>query len=203
MYYLYVKTHNITGLKYLGKTIQDPYKYKGSGKRWLKHIVKHGYDVSTSILLVTECETELKETGKFFSEFFNVVADSRWANLKIEEGDGGATFKGRTHKPETIALMRQNALQRPPVSMETRSKLSKSKQGQTKGVPRPRSKEHQDNLTKALQGKLPWNRNRSGYKCKSEIVTCPHCGKTGGSGGIKRWHFDNCNSNPKANENIC
>jgi hypothetical protein len=31
--YLYKKTHNITGLKYLGKTAQsNPYKYPGSGK---------------------------------------------------------------------------------------------------------------------------------------------------------------------------
>lgn len=24
------------------------------------------------------------------------------------------------------------------------------------------------------------------------IVTCPHCHKTGGSGVMTRWHFDNC-----------
>lgn len=23
-------------------------------------------------------------------------------------------------------------------------------------------------------------------------VTCPHCGVTGGYGGLRRWHFDNC-----------
>ena len=36
--YLYVKTHNKSGLKYLGKTIQNPFKYKGSGTYWLRHI---------------------------------------------------------------------------------------------------------------------------------------------------------------------
>jgi hypothetical protein len=35
---LYVKTHNITGLKYFGKTTNDPFKYKGSGKYWLDHL---------------------------------------------------------------------------------------------------------------------------------------------------------------------
>jgi len=48
--YLYLKTHNKTGLKYLGKTIQNPYKYQGSGEYWIPHIKKHGYDVTTKIL---------------------------------------------------------------------------------------------------------------------------------------------------------
>lgn len=47
--YLYVKTHNITGKKYLGKTTRDDYhEYPGSGKIWKKHLKKHGYDYSTS-----------------------------------------------------------------------------------------------------------------------------------------------------------
>ena len=49
--YLYIKTHKITGLKYFGKTTRtDPYTYKGSGVRWMNHIRKHGYDISTEIL---------------------------------------------------------------------------------------------------------------------------------------------------------
>ena len=90
MLYLYIKTHNITGLKYLGKTsAKDPFLYKGSGKRWTNHIKKHGYNVTTEILLVTEDENELKETGIFFSNIFNVVNSPSWANLKVEQADGG------------------------------------------------------------------------------------------------------------------
>lgn len=29
-----------------------------------------------------------------------------------------------------------------------------------------------------------------------QIVECPHCLLTGGSGGMRRWHFDNCQGNP-------
>jgi hypothetical protein len=47
---LYLKTHNQTGLQYLGKTTQDPFTYKGSGSYWRKHIAKHGNDVTTTIL---------------------------------------------------------------------------------------------------------------------------------------------------------
>ena len=68
MYKLYVKTHNITGLKYLGKTNnKNPHKYRGSGTYWKRHIAVHGYDVTTEILLITDDYDELKETGKFFN----------------------------------------------------------------------------------------------------------------------------------------
>ena len=81
IYYLYVKTHLVSGLKYLGKTEKDPYIYKGSGVRWKNHIRKHGYDVRTDILLMTDDYDELVETGLFFSKLFNVVESKEWANL--------------------------------------------------------------------------------------------------------------------------
>jgi hypothetical protein len=87
-YYLYVKTHNITGLKYLGQTKNNPFKYKGSGKRWLRHLKVHGYNIKTEILLQTLCYDELVETGLFFSKLFNVVKSNNWANLTEECGNG-------------------------------------------------------------------------------------------------------------------
>jgi hypothetical protein len=33
--YLYKKIHNKTGLKYLGKTTQNPYSYQGSDTGWI------------------------------------------------------------------------------------------------------------------------------------------------------------------------
>jgi len=89
MIYLYLKIHNKTGLKYLGKTTKKDYhSYPGSGKRWLRHLRKHGFDYTTSILLATECDKELKETGIFFSNLFNIVESPEWANLMEEKGDG-------------------------------------------------------------------------------------------------------------------
>ena len=87
--YLYVKTHNNTGMKYLGKTTKpDPHKYPGSGKRWTRHLKKHGYDYTTKILLATEDKEELKETGLYFSKLWNIVESDEWANLMPEKGDG-------------------------------------------------------------------------------------------------------------------
>jgi len=91
MIYLYIKTHNKTGLKYLGKTIRDPYKYKGSGKRWTAHIKAHGYDVTTEILATFTTNEELKTFSIPLSKKLNIVESTEWANLKLESGDGGDT----------------------------------------------------------------------------------------------------------------
>ena len=91
--YLYVKTHNKTGLKYLGKTTKkDSHKYFGSGIRWLNHLNKHGYDYTTDILRECHSEEELKEWGLYYSNLWNIVESKEWANLKTEEGQGGSGF---------------------------------------------------------------------------------------------------------------
>ena len=90
MFYLYIKTHNKTGLKYLGKTKQDPYKYKGSGKYWLLHLNKHGNDVSTEVVGIYNTNSELAKAGLELSNKLDVVNSTEWANLKEEAGDGGA-----------------------------------------------------------------------------------------------------------------
>jgi hypothetical protein len=87
--YLYVKTHVQTGLKYLGKTTQDPFKYYGSGIRWLNHLNKHGYTISTQIICESEDAQYIAQQGVYYSVLWDVVDSPDWANLKLEEGDGG------------------------------------------------------------------------------------------------------------------
>ena len=88
--YLYKKTHNKTGLQYLGKTTsKNPYKYQGSGIRWANHIKSHGYDVTTEILKECQTNDEIREWGKYYSELWNVVESKDWANLTEEAGPGG------------------------------------------------------------------------------------------------------------------
>lgn len=94
--YLYVKTHNVTGLKYLGKTsADDPHKYCGSGTYWKAHLRIHGHDYSTEILRVCSSKLEVQEFGVYYSNLWNIVTltDNNgkkiWANLKPESGDGG------------------------------------------------------------------------------------------------------------------
>ena len=102
-HYLYVKTHNVTGLKYLGTTENNPFKYHGSGKHWKRHYKKHGKDISTQILLVTECEEELIKTGLFFSRLWNVVGSNEWANLTEETGQGIGSDQSKRIQRDRIA----------------------------------------------------------------------------------------------------
>lgn len=89
-YYLYLKEHNKTGLKYLGQTCaKDPNVYTGSGTYWKRHIAKNGYDVTTTILFETTDKRELRKVGRQYSRQWNVVQSNIFANMKEESGDGG------------------------------------------------------------------------------------------------------------------
>lgn len=99
IYYLYVKTHKKTGLKYLGKTTQsNPHLYTGSGKDWISHLNEHGKDYDTTI--IKECTTrkELSEWGRHYSNLWNVAESPEWAN-RIPETGGGPGWKSGEDNP--------------------------------------------------------------------------------------------------------
>lgn len=146
--YLYIKTHQITGLKYFGKTTNDPYRYYGSGIYWLRHLREHGYKIDTEVIGLFHNYNECKEFAINFSIKENIVESSNWANLRIENGlDGGDT--GRTNYT--------------PLSTETRIKISEKNKGKspynkgTKGLcpgnKSPRTEETKQKLRKANLGK--------------------------------------------------
>lgn len=84
--YLYVKQHSKTGLKYFGKTIRNPFKYKGSGKRWLNHIRKHGTNqVKTLEIWGFDDEELCSKFAVKFSIENDIVGSAEWANLIIED----------------------------------------------------------------------------------------------------------------------
>ena len=95
IYYLYVKTHIKTGLKYLGQTKQNPFKYKGSGTDWKNHIKQFGNQVNTEIIFQTSSIEERNKWGRYYSILWNIVTSSDdfgnkiWANKVIESGGGG------------------------------------------------------------------------------------------------------------------
>lgn len=94
MIYLYIKTHNKTGLKYFGKTIREPFSYLGSGTYWKKHLHKHGNDIKTEIVAVFEDKQKASDFALTFSETYDIVNSNEWANLIPENGiNGGDTSK--------------------------------------------------------------------------------------------------------------
>ena len=91
-YKLMVKTHNITGLKYLCKTERDnAYVYLGSGTYWKKHLKQHGKNISTQIIFETDDKVKFKQEGLYYSSLWNIVESKEWANFRPENGDGGDT----------------------------------------------------------------------------------------------------------------
>ena len=142
-YYLYVKTHQTTGLKYLGVTSKkDPYSYKGSGKTWLRHLKEFGRNYTTEILLETDSTDEIREKGIYYSELWNIVDSKEWANQKKERGEGGWTpIKGRNPWNKGI-----------PMSDEQRQKIRQTMLGKYVGKSNPfYGKTHSDETKEKLR----------------------------------------------------
>ena len=93
----------------------------------------------------------------------------------------GLAHKGKTVSDETKDKMRAAATNR---SDETKAKMSNANRGRT--------------VSDETRAKLSeWQK---GIPKPQPQLTCPHCGLTGGSNAIKRWHMDNCKFNqPSAN----
>lgn len=90
--HLYVKKHNRTGLKYFGRTTENPYEYRGSGAYWTRHLDKYGDDVSTTIVGTYTDSEMLRAAAEAFSTEKKIVSSTKWANLLGE--DGGVSGDG-------------------------------------------------------------------------------------------------------------
>jgi len=130
---LYVKTHKQTGLKYFGKTVQDPFSYLGSGIRWTRHLAKYGNDVSTEIIGQFENIDECSKVALQFSAENDIVKSKEWANLIPENGMIGGAIHNSPHSDETklkISEANKGRLvgeKNPAKRPEVREKLRKPK----------------------------------------------------------------------------
>ena len=211
--YLYKKTHNKTGLQYLGKTKQDPLKYRGSGTDWAPHIKEHGYDVTTEILKECLTKEELSYWGRYYSKLWNVVDDPNWANRIPETGGGGdlsgASRVGIPRTEETKQKLRDSLTGRkqPAEQIEKRRIANRKPRPSMQG--RKCDPIHIAARKKSLTGKKKSNTDKmKGPKTETHsknislgkrgkklaVDTCPHCNKTGGRGNMMRYHFDFCKS---------
>lgn len=142
IYYLYKKTHQKTGLNYLGYTQRNPYEYVGSGSYWTAHLKKHGYSINTEVLLETESKDEIKSVGKYYSDLWNIVeakdatGKKLWANLKPEEGVGGSIPRTKPYPKSARKIISQKLKGRVygSYSPEHGANISKAKQGHNKGL---------------------------------------------------------------------
>lgn len=149
--YLYVKTHFKTGLKYLGKTTQNPYTYLGSGIDWKAHLKEHGEEHTTEILKECKSNKELNEWGRYYSRLFNVVESNDWANRIPETGGGWCDEEARKKISKSLT-----GFKRPLISDEHRKNLSES----CKSISKPRSDKHQKALTESIKANWADNDER-------------------------------------------
>jgi hypothetical protein len=193
--YLYLKTHNKTGLKYLGKTIHDDVdSYKGSGIRWTNHIKKHGYDVTTEILFQSDDKNEFSEFASFLSEELDIVNSNEFANLCPEQGQGGTTVDSpeRREKISKALKGRKNTWIKKGINSGNVSAVD-TLTGETVRVSLEEFKSNRY-VGVAIKNKNKKYAKRKPYKRTNSIVTCPHCGKEGAKNNMTRYHFDNCQS---------
>lgn len=122
--YLYIKQHRITKLKYFGKTIRkDPYKYKGSGTRWINHIKYHKNLVDTIWLKLFTDIDELVEYAVKFSIEHDIVNSHEWANLIEETGLIGITSAQASEYNKQLVLLNKHNFQNGETTRNIQLKL--------------------------------------------------------------------------------
>lgn len=157
--HLYVKTHNKTGLKYFGKTTQDPFVYKGSGIYWRRHLNIHGDNISTEIIGSFTDESECKRVATEFSISNNITESCDWANLRDETLTGGFDHIHSKHLSRDYMKQRWK-------DESYRKKMTEMSNSQWSEENKKRAKEWMENY---------WTPERRNAKAKSMI------GNTNGS----------------------
>ncbi len=131
---LYIKCQTKNNIQYFGKTIQEPFKYKGSGKVWKDIHKKYSYnDVATMVLAeYSEDDPMLIEYALGFSAANNIVVSSTWANLIPEDGKGGGPRMYGKDNPMFGKVGRLNHNYKKPRTTKTKKRISDAQ----KGVPK-------------------------------------------------------------------
>jgi len=218
MHKLMIKIHNVTGLKYLCYTQKDDHvSYLGSGKHWKRHILEHGSDITTELIFETDDYDLFVKVARIKSIEFDVVNSNNWANLKLEEGDGGDTVSnkcwitnGETDRyhdvsksiPDGWIKGRSNCKFNDPKfqsEMSYRGHASQTHETRLKAAAKATETKRQRNTFPNISGdNNPSKRPDVKIKLKQiainrPFVVCPHCGKEGkASPGMYQFHFKNC-----------
>ena len=130
-YFLYQKESPL-GLKYVGMTTRNPYKYYGSGKYWRRHLNKHKFginDIKTTILYASNIEKEVNEFALAYSTQNNIVESQDFANLMPESGID--SVRGRKMSEKTRDVLKYYNTNK-KLSLETIEKILRNRTS-TKG----------------------------------------------------------------------
>jgi hypothetical protein len=197
IYTLYIKRHQITGLKYLGYTSAlDPISYRGSGKYWSLHIKKHGYLVDTETLYKTSNINEIKELGSYYSELWNIVESADWANLKPESGNGG-WVPGLSSKTQQSRIANgTHHFLSGDISRKSNKKRIENGTHNFLGQTNPTHKRIENKTHHFYDGNIARNNNlkrlAEGTHTSQIKKTCEWCGKICDVANFAKYHGSKC-----------
>ncbi len=102
-YKLMIKTHQITGLKYLCVTTRNNYhEYSGSGKAWKDHLIKNGRKWNTELIFESDDIIEFSRMCLEKSLEYNIVGSTDWANIILEHGGGEYPVDETGHRIQRV-----------------------------------------------------------------------------------------------------
>lgn len=194
--WLYIKQHDLTKLKYFGKTTAtDPLKYKGSGKYWNDHLRQHGTKITTLWCELFTDKQSLIDFAIRFSKENNIIESKDWANLIEENGIDGwhpgqkRKFKKRKPLSEEHKAKLRAARAKQIITEETKKKISDSKKGKLGYSRKPHSEETKRKISEGNKGKVRTEESKLKYSIAKRNVSAEtrkkqsiaHLGKTRGS----------------------
>ena len=160
--WLYIKQHNITGLRYFGKTIRkDPIRYNGSGLYWKNHLKSYGVDITTIWCQLFTDKDALINYALEFSKTHNIVESKEWANLILENGLDGANDLVSDDTRAKMSAVRKGI----PKSEETKLKMSVAATGRVKSV------EHRNRISESLTGRVGSPQSEETRQKRSKTLT--------------------------------
>jgi len=165
-------------------------------------------------------ENKLIEDAIKFSIENNIVESCKWANKRIESGDGGDTSmcenyikamasrnqrgpnnpmwgkksvaKGKTYE-EMYGIEKANQLKSERIKSATGRKLStESLEKMAKSISAATRGIPKSEQHKKNMRKPKTQEHKNNLKGPRERIECPHCKNVGGISQMKRWHFYNC-----------
>jgi hypothetical protein len=210
IYYIYIHRKLDTNeIFYVGKGKNNRAYSKKNRNNYWENIAKNGY-------LIEILYTNLLESDAYLKEIELIKSLKPVANL-TKGGEGGNTFEllPNIDKEKFIEESKQRA-QKEDCGVQVAAKLRKGKTKDTDSGLKRMAEYHSKNYSgtgNPMYGKSHWynktedenqiikdkvsNSLKVSYKNKPrkyEIITCPHCGKSGGKPGLTRYHFNNCKS---------
>ena len=214
-YTIYRATNTINNKVYIGFTAHWPHRINGhnydrrygnTDKAFYNAIKKYGWDAFEwdAIYQSRDFEHTLKVMEPhFITEYRSWVGfeDCSGYNTTL----GGEGTRGWKRSAELIESHRQQMKGRKQTAehIEKRRKAMQGKAPWSKGKTKYddlRLAELGKKMSQKLKGKPKSEAHKEAMKARpqdTEILTCPHCDKTGDYKNMNRWHMDRCKHNPK------